>query len=46
MPKAIEKPEERNVEELLERFKESAKNVAEGRTSKIEEIKGQIEEKK
>ena len=46
MPKTVEKPEERDVEELTERFKQSAKDAVEGRTSKIEEVKDRIEGKK
>jgi hypothetical protein len=46
MPETVKKPEDRNVEELLERFKESAKDVVEGRTSKVEDVKDRIEGKK
>ena len=46
MPETVEKPEDRDVEELMERFKQSARNVVEGKTSKIEEVKDRIEGKK
>jgi hypothetical protein len=46
MPETVEKPEDRSVEELLERFKKSAKDVAEGKTSGIKEVKDRIEGKK
>ena len=46
MRETVEKPEDRDVEELMERFKQSARNVVEGKTSKIEEVKDRIEGKK
>ena len=46
MPETVKKPEEREVDELMERFKQSAKDAVEGRTSKIEEVKDRIEGKK
>ena len=46
MPEAMEKPEDRNPDELLERFKQSAKEAVEGKTSKIGEVKDRIEGKK
>jgi hypothetical protein len=46
MPETVEKPEDRDVEELLERFKESAKEAVEDKTSKIGEVKDRIEGKK
>ncbi len=46
MTGAVEKSEDRNVEELLERFKESTKDVVEGRMSKVEDVKEQVEGKK
>jgi len=46
MPKTVEKPEDRDVEELLDRFKESAKDVVEGKVSSVEEVKDRIEGKK
>lgn len=46
MPETVKKPEERDVEELLERFKESARDVVEGRTSKVGDVKDRIEGKK
>jgi ubiquinone biosynthesis protein UbiJ len=46
MPETVEKPEERDVGELMERFKQSARDAVEGKTSKIEEVKDRIEGKK
>jgi hypothetical protein len=46
MPETVEKPEERDLDELMERFKQSAKDAVEGRTSKIGEVKDRIEGKK
>ncbi len=46
MPEALEKPEDRDTDELLERFKRSAKEAVEGKTSKIGEVKDRIEGKK
>lgn len=46
MPETLEKPEDRDVDELLERFKKSAKEAVEGKTSKIGEVKDRIEGKK
>ena len=46
MPEAVEKPEDRDADELLERFKESAKEAVEGKTSRIGEVKDRIEGKK
>lgn len=46
MLETVEKPEERDVEELMERFKQSARDAVEGKTSKIEEVKDRIEGKK
>ena len=46
MRETVEKPEDRDVEELMERFKQSARNVVEGKTSKIEEVKDRIEGRK
>lgn len=46
MPETVEKPKDRDAEELLERFKESAKEAVEGKTSKIGEVKDRIEGKK
>lgn len=46
MPETLEKPEDRDADELLERFKKSAKEAVEGKTSKIGEVKDRIEGKK
>lgn len=46
MPETVEKSEERDVGELMERFKQSARDAVEGKTSKIEEVKDRIEGKK
>ena len=35
MPEAMGKPEERSVEELLERFEQSLKDIKNGRTTLI-----------
>jgi len=35
MPETVEKPEDRSVEELLERFKKSARDAVEGNTLTI-----------
>jgi hypothetical protein len=46
MPETVEKPEERDSDELLERFKKSAKEAVEDKASKIEDVKDRIEGKK
>lgn len=46
MPEILEKPDERDADKLLERFKNSAKEAVEGKTSKIEDVKDRIEGKK
>jgi len=35
MPETVEKPEDRSVKELIERFEQSLRDIKEGRTSKI-----------
>ena len=35
MPEVVEKPEERSVEDLLDRFEESLKDIKNGNTSGI-----------
>lgn len=46
MPETVEKPKDRDVEELMARFKQSAKDAVEGKVSDLEEVKDRIEGKK
>jgi hypothetical protein len=45
MPEAVEKPEDRDVDELLEGLKESMQDVKDGNTSTIDEVREEIEGK-
>lgn len=45
MPETVEKPEDRSVEELMDRLKQSMKDIKEGNTYTVEELKEEIEGK-
>lgn len=45
MPETVEKPEDRSVEELMEGLKQSMKDIKEGNTLSVEEVREEIEGK-
>lgn len=44
MPETVEKPEERSLDELLEGIRRSMKDIKEGNTFSVDELKEEIEE--
>lgn len=45
MPETVGKPEDKNLEELIEGLKKSMKDIAEGKTYSADEVREEIEGK-